>query len=108
MLKDQDLFVKIVTIGSDPEVKVRYQEGESLTYTTVYELPDGVTASPEHFWYKKSNDDSFQAVPISTTHENKEFEERSLETRIKEEKGEYKVDTRVGRRLIREDTIIIY
>ncbi len=105
--KDKNFIAKLLSLDEDESFTVKYDENANLSYMTIYSLPEGVVSSPEHFWYKKGVSSEYELVVIVEKKENTQFDIRSLETKIKEEKGEYKVITKVGRRVVREDIIYI-
>ncbi len=105
--KEKTFIAKLFAIGEDEVLYVPYALDQNLSYTTVYSLPTGVVSSPEHVWYKKENDGTYQVQPFVSKNENTGYDIRSLSTEIQEEKGDYKVVTYVGRRVIREDVVSV-
>ncbi len=105
--KEKTFIAKLFALGEDEVLSVPYSADQKLSYTTVYSLPTGVASTPEHAWYKKASDGSYLAESFISKNENTNYDVRSLSTEIREEKGEYKVVTFVGRRVIREDVVSI-
>lgn len=104
--KEATILVKLREIGQNKELHIQYKEGDTIAFTTVYSLPDSVVSAPEHHWYRVIDGIKVEMYPLEKK-ENLQFESRSLETKIKEEKGNYLVITKVGHRVIREDTIVV-
>ncbi len=104
--KEETLMVKLREMGKNKEIRLPYKEEDTIALTTIYTLPDSVTSAPEHHWYRVI-DDVQTEIPILEKKENLQFESRSLMTKIKGNKGNYLVITKVGHRVIREEHLII-
>lgn len=104
-----DIASKIFSINESKVFTASHKEGDVLKYATIYKLPEGVKSSPIHVWYKKEKDGSLSLIPsTSNTSGGELYEIRSIYSSIESKRGEYSVVTRVGGRVIRKDTVIIY
>lgn len=104
--REESILHKLREVGREKVIQVEQSADSVLSYTLVYSLPEDVKSDPVQEWYKKTENGNVQ---MSAAHSggNMSFETRSIFSDITAEKGEYIVVTRVGKRVIRSEDIIV-
>jgi hypothetical protein len=105
--RDKNFLTKLITLRDEERIFLPFHAGENISYTTVYTLPDGVIARPAHVWYRISENGTMSEIMPLQKEEVTRFESKSLSTKIPSDIGNYKVITKVERRTVREDSIVV-